>query len=108
MTEAMNRTNRAGGRGDLPRSVRLGVGLAELALLAGLTFILARLIWLIAFGASAADFQQDAGGNRLAVRGPAYVADLSRLRETDLFADRRVGEARPRPTGRACRKPSST
>ncbi len=90
MTEAMNRTNRAGARGGMPRSVRLGIGLAELALLAGLTFLIARMIWLVAFGASAADFQQDSGGNRLMARGPAYVADLSRLRDTDLFADRRA------------------
>ena len=91
MTEAMNRTRRAGNRSGMPRSVRLGIGLAELILLAGLTFLIARMIWLVAFGASAADFQQDVGGNRVLARGPAYVADLSRLREADLFADRRVG-----------------
>ena len=93
MTQARTMTAKQPGHASVPRSVRLGVRLAELALLAGLTFILARLIWLIAFGASAADFQQDASGNRLAVRAPAYVADLSRLRETDLFADRRLGAA---------------
>ncbi|MAK65025.1 MAG: hypothetical protein CMF75_09865 [Maricaulis sp.] len=90
MTEAMNRTR--GVERGMPRPVRLGIGLLELALLAALTFILARLIWLVVFGASASDFQQDAGGNRFASRAPAYVADLSRLRDGSVFADRRSGQ----------------
>ncbi|WP_203291632.1 type II secretion system protein N [Maricaulis parjimensis] len=91
MNQAQAMTDSQKGRTSVPRPARLMIGLAELGLLVALTFILARLIWLIAFGASAADFQQDTSGNRLATREPAYVADLSRLREGDLFADHRIG-----------------
>lgn len=68
------------------------LALAELLLLAGLTYIAARLVWLIAFGASATDFQQDPAdaGSRFG-GAPAYQADLTQLAETDLFADRRAG-----------------
>jgi len=65
--------------------------LLELALLAALTYIAARLIWLIAFGASATDFERDPAAAGRAFDGrPAYQADLSRLRDSDLFADRRA------------------
>lgn len=68
------------------------LALAELLLLAGLTYIAARLIWLIAFGASATDFQQDPADAGPRFGGaPAYQADLTQLAETDLFADRRAG-----------------
>lgn len=81
-----------GGRTRLPRSLATVLALAELLLLAGLTYIAARLIWLIAFGASATDFQQDAADAGPRFGGaPAYQADLTQLAETDLFADRRAG-----------------
>ncbi|MEP3071832.1 type II secretion system protein N [Maricaulis sp.] len=81
-----------GGRTRLPRSLATVLALAELLLLAGLTYIAARLIWLIAFGASATDFQQDPADAGPRFGGaPAYQADLTQLAETDLFADRRAG-----------------
>ncbi|WP_271187270.1 type II secretion system protein N [Maricaulis virginensis] len=81
-----------GGRSRLPRGLATVLALAELVLLAGLTYIAARLIWLIAFGASATDFQQDPAGAGPRFGGaPAYQADLDQLAETDLFADRRAG-----------------
>ncbi|WP_291841913.1 type II secretion system protein N [Maricaulis sp.] len=77
--------------------VRVAIRLAELGLLIALTFVAARLIWLIAFGASASDFQQDSLDR--AIGAPAvgnYAADLSRLRDTRLFNDPR---ARPADAG---------
>ncbi|BDW98617.1 type II secretion system protein N [Maricaulis maris] len=83
------------GRGDrsrMPARVRLVIRAVELGLLVALTFVLARLIWLIAFGASASDFQQDSFEAGAGARGgSAYVADLTRLRETHLFSDPRTG-----------------
>ena len=63
--------------------------LVEIVLLFLLAWVLARLIWLIAFGASAADFQDGSAGGGADAGRPAYIADLDRLRGADLFADRR-------------------
>lgn len=96
-----------GGRTRLPRSLATVLALAELVLLAGLTYIAARLIWLIAFGASATDFQQDPGDAGPRFGGaPAYRADLTRLAETDLFADRRAGPVDAAPVAAAIQETS--
>jgi general secretion pathway protein C len=72
------------------------IGLVELGLLAAITFILARLIWLTAFGASAGAFEHSDPARASAPMRPAYIADLTRLRDADLFADRRaVAAAEP-------------
>ncbi|MGK0265811.1 MAG: general secretion pathway protein C [Maricaulis sp.] len=70
--------------------------LAELALICLIAWILARFIWLIAFGASALDFRTDAGPTRAAAASAAFAPDLDRLRDMRLFADRRsVEQAAP-------------
>ena len=98
---------RRGGRTRLPRSLAAVLALAELLLLAGLTYIAARLIWLIAFGASATDFQQDPADAGPRFGGaPAYRADLTRLAETDLFADRRAGPVDAAPIAAAIQETS--
>ena len=79
------------GRKGLPRGLAWALRLLELALLAALTYIAARLIWLIAFGASATDFERDPASAGARPDGrPAYQADMSRLRDSDLFAGRRA------------------
>jgi general secretion pathway protein C len=90
--QALSQAGRGQTRRGFPRALGLALGAAELILLTGLTYVAARLVWLIAFGASATGFQQDpatapggAGGR------PAFQADLARLADTDLFADRRSG-----------------
>ena len=96
-----------GGRTRLPRSLATVLALAELLLLAGLTYIAARLIWLIAFGASATDFQQDPADAGPRFGGaPAYQADLTQLAETDLFADRRAGPVDAAPVAAAIQETS--
>lgn len=96
-----------GGRTRLPRSLAAVLALAELLLLAGLTYIAARLIWLIAFGASATDFQQDPADAGPRFGGaPAYQADLNQLAETDLFADRRSGPVDAAPVAAAIQETS--
>lgn len=75
---------------DVPRPARLLIGLAEFGLLIALTYVFARLIWLVAFGTNAGDFRYDDPARSGAVQGPAFVADLARLRSSDLFADRRA------------------
>lgn len=83
------------------------LALAELLLLAGLTYIAARLIWLIAFGASATDFQQDPADAGPRFGGaPSYQADLTQLAETDLFADRRAGPVDAAPVAAAIQETS--
>jgi general secretion pathway protein C len=70
--------------------------LAELALICLIAWILARFIWLIAFGASALDFRTDAGPTRAAAASAVFAPDLDRLRDVRLFADRRsVEQAAP-------------
>lgn len=70
--------------------------LTELALICLIAWILARFIWLIAFGASALDFRTDAGPTRAATASAAFAPDLDRLRDMRLFADRRsVEQAAP-------------
>jgi general secretion pathway protein C len=70
--------------------------LAELALICLIAWILARFIWLIAFGASALDFRTDAGPIRAAAASAVFAPDLDRLRDVRLFADRRsVEQAAP-------------
>lgn len=88
--QSLSLPGRKGGRNGLPRGLALGLRLLEFALLAALTYLVARLIWLIAFGASATDFERDPAAAGAGSDGrPAYQADLSRLRDSDLFADRR-------------------
>ncbi|MEA1943490.1 MAG: type II secretion system protein N [Pseudomonadota bacterium] len=89
-TQSLSLPGRKGSRNGLPRGLALGLRLLEFALLAALTYLAARLIWLIAFGASATDFERDPAAAGAGFDGrPAYQADLSRLRDSDLFADRR-------------------
>ena len=82
----------------MPVSARVLIRLAEFLLLVALTFMAARLIWLIAFGASASDFRQDSL-DRIAGTPAAgsYVADLSRLRDTRLFSDPRTATVETAP-----------
>lgn len=79
-----------------PRLTRAGIALAEFLILAALAYVVARLVWLLAFGASATDFQLDPAGRAAASR-PAYIADLTRLRDADPFADRRAVTADAAP-----------
>lgn len=81
------------GRSDAPAWMRRAVWAAEMLVIAGLAFAIARLIWLLAFGASAADFQVDARSAGADRGGIAYEADINLLREARLFADRRTVEA---------------
>ena len=74
----------------LPRPARLGLALAEVLLIVALAYIGARMIWLVAFGASATDFQLDPASSTARDGGARYVADVTRLRDTDPFADRRA------------------
>jgi len=80
-----SRTRRASTSGWLGRAVFL----TELLLILGLAYVAARLIWLIAFGASAAEFEVRNDERAQRSSGSAFVADISRLRDVDLFADRR-------------------
>jgi len=106
-TQSLSRPDAKGARTRLSPSLTWAIGLAEFALLAALTYIVARLIWLIAFGASATDFERDpaVGGAGLNDR-PAYQADLSRLRDSDLFADRRAAPVDAAPLQAAVRETS--
>lgn len=87
-TRKAGRARRAGGTA----AARILIPLAEIFLLGLIAFILARLIWLIAFGASAGDFQLDTQRSAAADGGVRYEADLNLLRDTRLFADRRAVE----------------
>ena len=90
--QALSQAGRGQTRRGLPRALGLALGAAELILLTGLTYVAARLVWLIAFGASATGFQQDPATAPGGTGGrPAFQADLGRLADTDLFADRRSG-----------------
>lgn len=80
------------GRASGNAAARFLIPLVEILLLGLLAFILARLIWLIAFGASAGDFQLETQRTAGQDGGARYEADLNLLRETRLFADRRVVE----------------
>lgn len=92
MTQADTPDQGQGRAALLPGWMRLTVRAVELALLIALTGLVARLIWLIAFGASAGDFQQDALDDpRTRLGTSTYVADISRLRDTSLFTDPRAG-----------------
>lgn len=75
------------GRSAVPR---LLIPVTEILLIAAIAFVVARLVWLIAFGASAGDFQIET--SRGGERGSAarYEADLNRLRDVRIFADRRT------------------
>ena len=96
MTQALAKSGRQTAVRDIPRPVRLFIAVTELGLLAALTFILARLIWLVAFGASAGAFVHSDPSRTTGSTRPAYMADLTRLHAADLFADRRaVAAAEP-------------
>lgn len=77
----------------MPAVIRIAIRSTEIGLLIALTFVVARLVWLIAFGASASDFRQDSVDSAAAPVAGGYVADLSRLRDTMLFTDPRLVEA---------------
>ena len=99
MTQALAKSGRQTAVRDIPRPVRLFIAVTELGLLAALTFILARLIWLVAFGASAGAFEHSDPSRATGSTRPAYMADLTRLHAADLFADRRaVAAAEPAQT----------
>jgi general secretion pathway protein C len=96
--QSLSLPGRKGGRNGLPRGFAWGLGVLEIALLAALTYLAARLIWLIAFGASATNFERDPAAAGAGFDGrPAYQADLSRLSDSDLFADRRAAPADAAP-----------
>lgn len=71
------------------RRVGFAIGLAEVALVILIGALAARLIWSVIYGASAYDLAIDGAGARAADR-IAPPADLSRLAEVELFADRRA------------------
>ena len=96
MTQALAKSGRQTVVRDIPRPARLFIAVTELGLLAALTFIPARLIWLVAFGASAGAFVHSDPSRTTGSTRPAYMADLTRLHAADLFADRRaVAAAEP-------------
>lgn len=99
MTHTPSTTQAQRGPSRMPVMVSLLIRAAELVLLVALTFVLARMIWLVAFGASAGDFRQDSVETAaLAGSGSAYDADLNRLARTTLFSDPRtiaVADAAP-------------
>ncbi|MFS2318448.1 type II secretion system protein N [Maricaulis sp. D1M11] len=72
--------------------LRRGRLLAELALLIGLAYLIARTFWFIIFGASAQNFALEAADREVSRSPSGYSADLSRLAATALFTDRRSGE----------------
>ncbi|RKQ96165.1 type II secretion system protein N [Maricaulis maris] len=80
----------------MPAMLRFAIRLAEFLLLIALTFVAARLIWLVAFGASASDFEQDSLDRSAGtVAASSYVADMSRLRDASLFTDPRTAAVDP-------------
>ncbi len=92
MTQADTPDQGKGRAALLPGWMRLTIRVVELALLIALTGLVARLIWLVAFGASAGDFQQDVLDDPRARAGVSpHVADIGRLRDTSLFTDPRAG-----------------
>jgi general secretion pathway protein C len=94
MTQTITTTQAQGGRNRMPALVGLMIRAAELVLLVALTFVLARMIWLVAFGASAGDFRQDSVDTAtVAGSGIAYDADLNRLTQTTLFSAPRAAAA---------------
>lgn len=99
MTHTPSTTQAQRGPSRMPVMVSLLIRAAELVLLVALAFVLARMIWLVAFGASAGDFRQDSVETvALAGSGSAYDADLNRLARTTLFSDPRtiaVADAAP-------------
>ncbi|WP_417487436.1 type II secretion system protein N [Maricaulis sp.] len=99
MTQTPSTIRAQRGRSHMPMMVSLMIRAAELVLLVALAFVLARMIWLVAFGASAGDFRQDSVETAAAVgSGSAYQADLNRLSRTSLFSDPRaitVADAAP-------------
>lgn len=74
---------------------KLAVPLANTLLIIFIAFVLARVIWLIAFGASAGDFSTGPATAGRGAAAPAYLADTGRLRDVSLFADRRAIDAAP-------------
>lgn len=93
MTQALAKSGRQTAVRDIPRPARMFIAVTELCLLTALTFILARLIWLVAFGASAGAFEHSDPSRTTGSTRPAYMADLTRLHAADLFADRRADAA---------------
>tara|TARA_R110000868_G_scaffold2384_9_gene17764 strand:+ start:94 stop:939 length:846 start_codon:yes stop_codon:yes gene_type:complete len=86
MTQAARSIREQAGRAIAP-----AIELVLIVLIAGL---LARLVWLIAFGASATDFPINAASRQgPAAASQAYLPDLDRLRDARLFADRRPERA---------------
>lgn len=69
---------------------KLAVPLANTLLIIFIAYVLARAIWLIAFGASAGDFSTGPAASSGSGAAPAYVADIGRLRDLSLFEDRRT------------------
>lgn len=91
MTQTPSTTQAMRGPGRMPTMVGLTIRVVELVLLLALTFVLARMIWLLAFGASAGDFRQDRVETAIAVgSGGSYAADINRLSQTNLFTDPRT------------------
>lgn len=86
--ESMPPTATAPGHGL--SATRLIPTITELALICLIAWIVARFIWLIAFGASALDFRTDADPSRATTASAAFSADIGRLRDVRLFADRRA------------------
>ncbi len=78
------------------RRLTLAARVLETVLAALFGLLLARAVWFIAFGASAANFQFDdmaaTGGQGRAV---AFVADIDRLPSADLFASRSLAAPTP-------------
>ena len=71
--------------------MRVAVVIAEIALVAAVAFALARILWLIAFGASAGNFEAASASGRTGNDAEgSYIADLNALANAALFADRRA------------------
>ena len=88
MSNAMLQT-RTGAAPSAGRRIGFAVGLAEAALVVLIAILVARLIWSVIYGGSAYDLAITGAGARAADR-IAPPADLSRLAEVELFADRRA------------------
>lgn len=80
----------SGGSRSRSALTRAAVVTVEIALIAAIAFALARLIWLVAFGASAGNFEAASANSRNSNEaGSGYIADLNALANAQLFADRR-------------------
>ncbi|WP_300528787.1 type II secretion system protein N [Maricaulis sp.] len=69
---------------------KLALPVVNTLLIIAIAYVLARAIWLLAFGASAGDFSTGSAAGSRSASAPAYVADIGRLRDSSLFEDRRV------------------